>query len=66
MPEPVPLVAIGKSLDVPVEKMETVIKLGEYIVGKDLTTNGRTLENIGLCNMTAEEIRHFVETGTKD
>ncbi len=62
----VPLVAIGKSLDVPVEKMETVIKLGEFIVGKDLTTNGRTLENIGLCNMTAEEIRRFVETGTKD
>jgi opine dehydrogenase len=37
----VPLVAIGKSLDVPVEKMETVIKLGEFMVGKDLTTNGR-------------------------
>jgi opine dehydrogenase len=61
----VPLVAIGKSLDVPVEKMETVIKLGEFMVGKDLTTNGRTLENIGLCGMTADEIRRFVETGWK-
>lgn len=62
----VPLVAIGKSLNVPVERMETIIKLGEYMLAKDLTTNGRTLENIGLSGMTAAEIRRFIETGRKD
>jgi len=62
----VPLVEIGKSLDVPVEKMETVIRLGEFMIGKDLTTDGRTLENIGLSAMTADQIRRFVETGVKN
>jgi len=62
----VPLVALGKHLNVSVESMETIIKLGEFILGKDLTTNGRTLEKIGLCGMTAAEIRRFVETGRKD
>jgi opine dehydrogenase len=61
----VPLVAIGKSLNVSVERMETIIKLGEFILGKDLTTNGRTLEKIGLSEMTAGEIRRFIETGRK-
>jgi opine dehydrogenase len=45
--------------------METIIKLGEFILGKDLTTNGRTLEKIGLSEMTAGEIRRFIETGEK-
>ena len=62
----VPLVAIGKHLEVPVEKMETVIKLGEFILDRDLTTNGRTLEKIGLSGMSAAAIRRFVETGRKD
>jgi len=62
----VPLVAIGKSLNVPVERMETIIKLGEFILGKDLTSTGRTLEKIGLTGMTAAEIRQFIETGRKD
>jgi opine dehydrogenase len=61
----VPLVAIGKSLNVSVQRMETIIKLGEFILGKDLTTNGRTLEKIGLSEMTAGEIRRFIETGRK-
>ena len=62
----VPLVAIGKHLDVPVDKMETIIKLAEFMLDRDLTTTGRTLENIGLSDMTAAEIRRFIETGRKD
>ena len=59
----VPLVAIGKHLKVPVERMETIIKLGEFILGRDLTHTGRTLERIGLSGMTAVEMRRFIETG---
>ena len=59
----VPLVAIGKHLKVPVERMETIIKLGEFILGRDLTDTGRTLERIGLAGMTAAEMMRFIETG---
>jgi len=59
----VPLAAIGKHLNVPVERMETIIKLGEFILGKDLTHTGRTLERMGLSGMTAVEMRRFIETG---
>ncbi len=61
----VPLAAIGTHLNVPIERMQTIIKLGEFILGKDLTTNGRTLEKIGLSKMSAAAIRRFVETGIK-
>jgi opine dehydrogenase len=42
-----------------------VIKLGEFMTGKDLTTSGRKLENLGLAGMTIREIREFIETGVR-
>lgn len=61
----VPLVEIGKSLKVPVERMETIIKLAEFILGKDLAARGRTLDKIGISGMTADEMLLYVETGIK-
>ncbi len=61
----VPLVSIGKLLNVSVERMETITNLAELILGKDLKRDGRTLENLGLSNMDASEIVEFIETGEK-
>lgn len=59
----VPMVSLGRALAVDVGRMETIIKLGEYILGEDLMTTGRTLEQLGLAGMTVPEILHFLETG---
>ena len=61
----VPMVFLGKMAGVEVARMETVIKLGEFLTGQDLTSTGRTLENLGLAGMTFEEIREYIETGVR-
>jgi opine dehydrogenase len=61
----VPMVGLGKLLGVGVGRMETVVKLGEFLTGRDLTTTGRTLENLGLTGMTAGEIQDYLETGVR-
>ncbi len=35
------------------------------LIGKDLTTTGRTLENLGLAGMNSRAIQQFLETGKK-
>ena len=61
----VPMAYLGKLAGVGVTRMETVIKLGEFLTGKDLTASGRRLENLGLAGMTIPEIREYVETGVR-
>ena len=61
----VPMVSIGSTLGIDVSRMETVIKLAEFLTGKDFTGTGRTVETLGLAGMSAEGILRFVETGTK-
>lgn len=61
----VPMAILGKMAGVEVPRMETVIKLGEFLTGRDLSTTGRTLENMGLAGMTVREIRQYIETGVR-
>lgn len=61
----VPAVSLGNMLGVSVERMETIVKLGELLLKEDFTASGRTLENLGLAGMSAEEIVKFVETGER-
>jgi len=61
----VPMAILGKRAGVEVPRMETVIKLGEFLTGRDLTSTGRTLENLGLAGMSLQEIREYVETGVR-
>jgi opine dehydrogenase len=61
----VPMVALGKLLEIDVSRMETIVKLGEFLTGKDLTTTGRTLENLGLAGMDPRAIQQYIETGIK-
>ena len=59
----VPMVYLGNLLGIEVPRMEIVVKLGELLTGKDLTTSGRTLENLGLSGMTVDQIRAYIDTG---
>jgi len=61
----VTLMSIGKMLGVPVERMELLIKLAEFILKEDLTKTGRTIEKIGLAGMSSEQIMKYVRTGIK-
>jgi opine dehydrogenase len=61
----VPMVFLGKMLGIDVPRMETVVKLAELLIGRDLTSSGRTLENLGLSGMTVSQIRAFLETGVR-
>ena len=59
----VPMVAIAEKFRVPCEIMKTVCKLGNYLLDRDLITTGRTLENLGLAEMSKEGFLDFVENG---
>ena len=59
----VPMVSLGKMLDVDVFRMETIVNLAQFILEKDLTANGRTVETLGLAGKSASEILNYVETG---
>lgn len=59
----VPMISLGKMLDVDVVRMETIVNLAQFILEKDLTTVGRTVETLGLAGKSASDIVSFVETG---
>lgn len=61
----IPLVSLGKMLGVDVGMMETVCNLGEYLLDRDLTSNARTVENLGIDGLSAEDLVEYVETGFK-
>lgn len=59
----VPMVSLGKTLGIAVERMENVIRLAEFLLDKDLHTKGRTVESMGLSGKSTREILQFVDTG---
>lgn len=61
----VALVSVGKLLNMPVERMEMIIRLGELMLKEDFMTCARSLKNLGLEGMSAEDIVEFAETGEK-
>jgi opine dehydrogenase len=62
----VPMVYLGKMLGLDVERMETVVKLGEMLTNMNLTTSGRTLKNLGLSGMSVPQIKLYLETGAPE
>jgi len=62
----VPMASLGRALNLPVERIETTIRLGELLLNEDLTTSGRTLKNLGLEGMSSTEIVQFAEFGSQD
>lgn len=61
----VPMIELGKSRGVDVSRMETIAKLGEFLLGEDFFSNGRTLESLGLANMSVEDFDLYLLTGER-
>jgi opine dehydrogenase len=61
----VPMISFGKKFGIEVVRMETIVRLGEMLIAKDLTKGGRTLENLGLAEMSLKDIVEFIETGIR-
>ncbi len=59
----VPIIAIGEKFGVPCDIMKTICKLGNYLLDRELITTGRTLENLGLANLSKDEFLSFIEKG---
>ncbi len=61
-----PMVELGKLGGANTERMEAVMAMGAFLLGKDLKAGGRNLKRLGLDGMTIEEINHYLETGKKE
>jgi opine dehydrogenase len=61
----VPLASLGQKLGLPMSRSEAIIRLGELFLKEDFSKSGRTLENLGLSDMNAQQIIRFVETGSR-
>ena len=59
----VPMIALGKMQGIDMPRMAVVAELGQYLLNEDFFVTGRTLENLGLENMTSETFIDLIETG---
>jgi opine dehydrogenase len=59
----VPFVSLAKQLSSPYEMMETVCRMGSYVLNTDLISGGRTMEKLGFDGLRADEIVTYAETG---
>lgn len=61
----IPMIELGKMRGVDVSRMETIVKLAEFLLNEDFHKNGRTLKNLGISDMKPDEFEHFIETGKR-
>ncbi|MFX1512265.1 MAG: NAD/NADP octopine/nopaline dehydrogenase family protein [Promethearchaeota archaeon] len=62
----VPLSSLGKALSVPTPAINAFINLVCVFYGIDFCKVGRTCEKLGLSDMSAMEIKSYVETGIRE
>jgi opine dehydrogenase len=53
----VPLALLGDALGVPTPKMRAVVEIANAATGRDHWREGRTLERLGLADMSADQVR---------
>ncbi len=59
----VPFVSLAKQLGSPYEMMESICKMGSFVLDQDLISGGRTMKKLGFEGLTADEIVAYAETG---
>lgn len=57
----VPLAAVGRLVNVSVERMELIIRLSELMLERNFTESGRNLKNLGLEGLSPVEIMRLAE-----
>lgn len=60
----VPMIALARTAGVSVTRMELIVRLAENLIDRDLTTDGRTLAQLGLAGMDVDRILRRVTTGS--
>ncbi len=60
----VPLAALGSALGVPTPMTQSMIDFASVALNHDFRVEGRTLDKLGLANMTPDEMCEFVNQGT--
>lgn len=61
----VPMIYLGKLMGVDVSHMETIVRLGEQLLGEEFLQSGRSLKNLGLDGMTPADLERYLETGER-
>jgi opine dehydrogenase len=62
----VPIASLGERYGVSVRGIDSIIRLGCLMHNTDYWRKGRTVEKLGISDMSIEELTHFVETGERD
>ena len=60
----VPLSELGKKLGIPTPVIDSLVNIGSVVCGEDFWQTGRTLDQLGLTEMTKDEIIKLVEGGS--
>ncbi len=62
----VPIASLGERYGVSVRGIDSIIRLGCLMHNTDYWRKGRTVEKLGISDMSIEELTCFVETGSMD
>jgi len=57
--------SLGKKVGVPMPTYESIIHLASIVNETDYYANGRSIENLGLAEMSIEQLKHYFITGEK-
>lgn len=58
--------SLGRAVGVPTPTYDAMIELASIVNERDFYAEGRSLENLGLDDLTVEELRAFLETGRRE
>ncbi|WP_439371774.1 NAD/NADP octopine/nopaline dehydrogenase family protein [Bradyrhizobium sp. DASA03120] len=62
----VPMIELGRMQGLSMSRMKLIAELAQYLLkDNSFLSNGRTLANLGIGNMTSEEFAMFVQTGER-
>ncbi|MCD6546548.1 MAG: NAD/NADP octopine/nopaline dehydrogenase family protein [Thermotogae bacterium] len=59
----VPISSTGKHFGIPTPTIDSIIQLASVMMGRDFFNEGRTLERLGLKNISVDGLRRLVEEG---
>lgn len=62
----VPIAALGERYGVSVNGINSIIRLACFIHNTDYWRKGRTLEKLGIKDLSIDELTYYVETGERD
>lgn len=59
----VPISSFGKYLGIPTPAIDSIVNIANFALRRNFWKDGRTVEHLGLANMTVDQIWNFVENG---